>query len=47
MLKHARAASNQNYANWGEVFGVPILASAILDRVLHHSSTIILTSSPP
>jgi DNA replication protein DnaC len=25
---------------WGEVFGDPVIASAILDRLLHHSSTI-------
>lgn len=32
--------SNQSYSNWGEVFGDPILATAILDRLLHHSVTI-------
>ncbi len=25
---------------WGEIFGDPIIATAILDRVLHHSVTI-------
>lgn len=29
--------SNQNFAKWGEVFGDSILATAILDRLLHHS----------
>ncbi len=32
--------SNQNYDNWGEIFGDPIIASAIPDRVLHHVTTI-------
>jgi DNA replication protein DnaC len=43
LLLHARAqrygTSNQSRA-WGEVFGDPVIASAILDRLLHHSSTI-------
>ncbi len=32
--------SNQSYGNWGEIFGDPIIASAILDRVLHHATTV-------
>lgn len=32
--------SNQNFGAWGEVFGDPIIASAILNRLLHHSSSI-------
>jgi len=32
--------SNQSLGTWGEVFGDPVIASAILDRRLHHSSTI-------
>lgn len=32
--------SNQAYSAWGQVFGDPILATAILDRLLHHSTTI-------
>lgn len=32
--------SNQPYSNWGEVFGDHILATAILDRMLHHAITI-------
>ena len=43
LLLHARTqrygTSNQSRA-WGEVFGDPVIASAILDRLLHHSSTI-------
>ena len=32
--------SNQSLGGWGEVFGGPVIASAILDRLLHHSTTI-------
>lgn len=32
--------SNQAYSNWGHVFGDQVLATAILDRLLHHSTTI-------
>ncbi len=32
--------SNRSYGEWGEVFGDTIIASAILDRLLHHSITI-------
>jgi hypothetical protein len=32
--------SNQSLGAWGEVFGDPVIASAILDRVLHHSITV-------
>lgn len=32
--------SNKSYGDWGTVFGDPIIATAILDRLLHHSSTI-------
>ena len=32
--------SHQSLGAWGEVFGDPVIASAILDRLLHHSSTI-------
>lgn len=32
--------SNKSYGEWGSVFGDPVLASAILDRLLHHSTTI-------
>lgn len=32
--------SNQAFSNWGEVFGDQIIATAILDRILHHSTTI-------
>ena len=32
--------SNQSLGAWGEVFGDTVIASAILDRLLHHSVTI-------
>ena len=32
--------SNKSYSEWGLVFGDPIIATAILDRLLHHSTTV-------
>jgi DNA replication protein DnaC len=32
--------SNKSYGDWGAIFGDPIIATAILDRLLHHSTTI-------
>lgn len=32
--------SNQSFANWGEVFGDQVIATAILDRLLHHAVTV-------
>ena len=32
--------SNKSYGEWGSIFGDPIIATAILDRLLHHSSTV-------
>ena len=33
--------SNKSYGEWGEIFaGDSVIASAILDRLLHHSTTI-------
>jgi IstB-like ATP binding protein len=32
--------SNKSYGGWGSIFGDPIIATAILDRLLHHSTTI-------
>lgn len=29
--------SNKGFAEWGEVLGDTVIASAILDRLLHHS----------
>lgn len=32
--------ANQSFGQWAEVFGDPIVATAILDRLLHHSHVI-------
>jgi DNA replication protein DnaC len=32
--------SNKGFADWGEIFSDSVLATAILDRLLHHSTTI-------
>ena len=32
--------SNQSFAQWGEVFGDQVIATAILDRILHHAVTV-------
>ena len=32
--------SNQSFGAWGEVFGDRIIATAILDRLLHHAVTL-------
>jgi DNA replication protein DnaC len=32
--------SNRSIGEWGEVFGDPIVATAILDRLLHHSHVV-------
>lgn len=31
--------SNQSFAAWGDVFGDRVIATAILDRLLHHAVT--------
>jgi hypothetical protein len=32
--------SNQSFGAWGDVFGDRVIATAILDRILHHAITI-------
>ena len=32
--------SNKSYTDWGSIFGDSVIATAILDRLLHHSTTI-------
>nr|VXZ92908.1 transposase/IS protein [Klebsiella pneumoniae] len=32
--------SNKGFADWGEMFGDNVLATAIPDRLLHHSTTL-------
>jgi len=32
--------SNRSFSPWNEIFGDLVIATAILDRLLHHSTTI-------
>ena len=32
--------SNKSFSDWGEIFGDQVIATAILDRLLHHATTI-------
>ena len=32
--------SNRGFADWGEIFGDPVVATALLDRLLHHAGVI-------
>lgn len=32
--------SNRSFSQWNEIFGDTVIATAILDRILHHSTTI-------
>lgn len=32
--------TNTPFSKWGEIFGSPTLANAILDRLLHHSQIV-------
>ena len=34
--------SNKSFLDWGEIFNDQVLATAILDRLLHHSTTIVI-----
>jgi hypothetical protein len=35
--------SHQSFGPWAEVFGDPIIATAVLDRLLHHSHVLNMT----
>jgi DNA replication protein DnaC len=35
-----RLTSNKSYGEWGQIFGEHVLATAILDRLLHHATTV-------
>ena len=35
--------TNQSFAKWGEVFGDPVIANAIIDRLVHHSEIVKIT----
>jgi len=32
--------SNKGFVDWGEVFSDQVIATAILDRLLHHATTL-------
>ncbi|SES10306.1 ATP-binding protein [Sphingobium sp. YR768] len=37
--------SNRGFAEWGEIFGRPVVATALLDRLLHHAIVIPIDGS--
>ncbi len=37
--------SNRAPAEWPDIFGNPLLASAALDRLAHHAQTVVITGS--
>ena len=44
--KHAMIlTSNCGFAQWGEIFGDPVVATVLLDRLLHHTMVIQIEGS--
>ena len=39
--------NNKDFADWGEVFNKQVLAAAILDRLLHHATTLNIKGELP
>jgi len=39
--------SNRGFSEWGEVFGDPVVATALLDRLLHHAVVVQIEGSSP
>ena len=39
-LKPMILTSNKSYGTWNDIFPDPVLATALLDRLLHHSTTV-------
>jgi len=37
--------SNRGFAEWGQVFGEPVIATALLDRLLHHAVVVHIEGS--
>lgn len=37
--------SNRGFSEWGEVFGNPVVATALLDRLLHHAVVVQIEGS--
>ena len=33
--------SNRGFAEWGQIFGDPVVATALLDRLLHHAVVVV------
>lgn len=38
--------TNTPFSRWGEIFGSPTLANAVLDRLLHHSEIVSIKGPP-
>jgi DNA replication protein DnaC len=39
--------SNRGFAEWGDIFGDTVVATALLDRLLHHAVVIQIEGNPP
>jgi len=37
--------SNRGFSEWGDVFGDPVVATALLDRLLHHAVVVQIEGS--
>ena len=37
--------SNRGFAEWGDIFGTPVVATALLDRLLHHAVVVQIEGS--
>ena len=37
-------SSNKTFSAWAEIFGDPVVAAAIVDRLVHHAEVIVLKS---
>ena len=37
--------TNRNFEEWGNIFGDVVLASAIVDRIVHHSHIVMITGN--
>lgn len=35
-------SSNKTFSRWGEVFGDPVVAAAMIDRLVHHADVVAL-----
>nr|WP_274379039.1 ATP-binding protein [Altericroceibacterium spongiae] len=39
------STSNRGFAEWGDIFGSPVVATALLDRLLHHAIVVQIDGS--